>query len=262
MGSNSAHHAASKPEPKSSLGANIDYRPADDDLHVAQITSWAARRKRPRTSCPAPSQSRSVSEQHFREPVGARFGSGRLDVLDEVVRRSIAFVFSDTLIGTAQTDGIASVKGMAHSSELVGDCPNLAPDYAGSFSAPQSLIPDTDDTTGIWETAATYTEGNDQLIFVNEYTGPNGILTLSYTGQSGIAVMSVDGSSLPTPKSDTLLPKDPDTAWGSAIVTSGGYMYVYGADLDRTNHSVYGMKLARMPVGQSTDVGAWTYWNG
>jgi hypothetical protein len=151
---------------------------------------------------------------------------------------------------------------MAHSSELVGVLPKLVPDYAGSFRAPQSLIPDTSDTTGIWETAATYTEGNDQLIFVNEYIGPHGILTLSYTGQSGIAVMSVNGSSLPTPTSVTLLPKDPDTAWGSAIVTSGGYMYVYGADLDRTNHSVYGMKIARMPVGHSTDVGAWTYWSG
>ena len=152
---------------------------------------------------------------------------------------------------------------MAHSSELVGVLPKLAPDYGGTYSAPQSLIPDTYTPGGIWETFSTYTQGDDQMIFVNEFTGPPGILTLSYAGRTGIAVMSVTAKGLPTPSSVTLVPTDPDTEWGSAIVGSGGYMYVYGADLDRAHHNaVSSMKVARVPVGQSLDVTAWRYWNG
>ncbi len=173
-----------------------------------------------------------------------------------------AFVFSDTLIGTAQPDGTPSITGMAHSSELVGVLPNLVPDYGGTYSAPLSLIPDTYNSGGIWETFATYTQGESQMIFVNEYTGPPGILTLSYTGRSGIAVMAVPSQGPPTLSSVTLLPTDPDTEWGSAVVSSGGYMYVYGADLDLAHHRVYGMKVARVPDGQSLDVNAWGYWNG
>ena len=45
------------------------------------------------------------------------------------------------------------------------------------------------------------------MIFVNEYTGTPGILTLSYTGRSGIAVMAVASKGLPTLSSITLLPR-------------------------------------------------------
>jgi hypothetical protein len=199
----------------------------------------------------------------FSSQVGPGWVGGDSTYSTKLPDGRIAFVFSDTLIGTAQADGAASFTGMAHSSELVGALPNLVPDYGGTYNAPQALIPDTHNSSGIWETGATYTQGNDQMIFVNEYTGPTGILTLRYTGQSGIAVMSVAGNSLPTPSSVTLLPVDPITTWGSAVVLSGGYMYVYGADPDPANHyAVSSMKVARMAIGQSTDVAAWTYWNG
>lgn len=260
-GSNPSHHAAAKPVPKSTRSTTSTTATTTTST-LPKNSSWAASGSGLAPAIPPQATPDQYLNSIFANQLGPGWVGGDSTYSTKLSDGRVAFVFSDTLIGTAQTDGSVSVNGMAHSSELVGVLPNLVPDYAGSFHAPQSLIPDTADTTGIWETAATYTEGNDQLIFVNEYTGPNGILTLSYTGQSGIAVMSVNGSSLPTPTSVTLLPKDPDTAWGSAIVTSGGYMYVYGADLDRTNHSVYGMKIGRMPVGDSTDVGAWTYWSG
>lgn len=174
-----------------------------------------------------------------------------------------AFVFADTLIGTAQPDGTASFTGMAHSSELVGVLPDLVPDYGGTYSAPQNLIPDTYNSEGIWEPFATYTQGDDQMIFVNEFAGPPGILTLRYTGRSGIAVLSVAPRHLPTLSSVILLPPDLDTQWGSAVMESGGYLYVYGSVLDRAQqYSVHDVKVARVPVGQSLDFSAWTYWNG
>ncbi len=172
-----------------------------------------------------------------------------------------AFVFSDTLIGTARPDGTDSFTGMARNSELVGVLPDLAQDYGGTYDAPSTLIPDDYDSDASWETFATYTQGNDQMIFVNEYGGPLGILTLKFTGRSGIAAMSVPAGGVPTLSSVTLLPTDPDTEWGSAVVESGGYLYVYGADLATTTLDM-SMKVARVPETDALDVSAWSYWNG
>jgi hypothetical protein len=254
------HHAPSKHAPESTLGTTSSTEPTTSTLPTN--SSWATSG----TGLEPAITPHAAPDQSLNSLLANQFGPGWVGgdstYSTKLPDGRIAFVFSDTLIGTAQADGTASVTGMAHSSELVGALPNLVPDYSGNFHAPQSLIPDTSNSSGIWETGATYTEGADQMIFVNEYTGPSGILTLSYTGQSGIADMSVPSNGLPTTKSVTLLPKDPDTTWGSALVSTGGYLYVYGADLDRANHSVYGMKVGRVPLGQSTDVGAWTYWDG
>ena len=173
-----------------------------------------------------------------------------------------AFVFSDTLIGTAQPSGAARVTGVADSSELVGTLPYLATDCAGTYDAPAALIPDLFDSDATWQTASTYMEGGNQLIFVNAYDMDPGSPFDRYTGRSGIAVMSVPPGGMPTFASVTLLPTDPATQWGNAVMQSGGYTYVYGSDLDPATGTVYGMKIARVPVGESLDTGAWGYWNG
>jgi len=173
-----------------------------------------------------------------------------------------AFVFADTYIGTTQADHIPTFTGLVHSSELVGNLPNLASDYGGTYSAPQTLLPDTFDPAGIWESLATLVFDDSQMIFVNEYKGPSGILTLRYTGRSGIAEMTVPPGGLPQLQSVTLLPEDPVTTWGSATLKSGGYQYIYGAVIDGPQHSTTGMKVARVPFDKFLDIGSWTYWNG
>ncbi|MGO9185349.1 DUF4185 domain-containing protein [Mycobacterium sp.] len=173
-----------------------------------------------------------------------------------------AFVFSDTLIGTAQSNGAANVTGMPHSSELVGDLPFLLSDYAGTYATPTTLIPDTFDTTKTWQMDDTYTEGGNQLIFVNEFEPVSGSMFDEFTGRSGIAVMSVPTDGMPTLASVTLLPTDQDTQWGTSVLQSGGYTYVYGADYDYSANAFYGMKIARVPLGESLNVSAWQYWNG
>lgn len=51
--------------------------------------------------------------------------------------------------------------------------------------------------------------------------------------------------------------------WGAAVISTGGYNYIFGA-LDKHEYLVFGKYyyLARVPVGQTTNQSAWRYWNG
>jgi hypothetical protein len=172
----------------------------------------------------------------------------------------VAFVFSDTLIGTARSNGSARVTGIAHSSELVGALPWLRSDYAGSYASPQSLIPDHNGHDDVWEVAATYVENGSQLVFVNEFHPRHGPFGL-FTGRSGIAVLSLRGGT-PSFTSLVSLPAGPRTQWGNAVQQVGSYTYIYGTVNDARGGKFYGMKLARVPSSASLHTGQWRYWNG
>ena len=77
-----------------------------------------------------------------------------------------AFAFSDTLIGTAQPNGEASLTGLPHSSQLTGTMSDLATDVGGTDAAPQTLIPDGSGNDS-WQTGASYMEGGTEQVFVN-----------------------------------------------------------------------------------------------
>ena len=171
------------------------------------------------------------------------------------------FVFSDTLVGSAKADGLAALTGVAHNSEMSGTMPDLSGDLRGTVSTPKPLIPDADGNGDSWQVAATSMENGDQLVFVNEFAAVEGSLFDTYTGRSGIAVMSLS-SGQPKLQSIDLLPTDADTQWGNAMTQSGGYDYIYGMSMNFTTDVFYGMKVARVPVGDSLDNTLWTYWNG
>ena len=67
---------------------------------------------------------------------------------------------------------------------------------------------------------------------------------------------------MPSYSSITSLPTDPDTVWGNAVVQDASYTYVYGLDSDPSTGAFVGMKIARVPRGQTLNVSDWTYWNG
>jgi len=171
-----------------------------------------------------------------------------------------AFDFSDTLIGTALSNGSASLNGVIHNSELVGTLSDLNTDLVGTASAPQTLIPDTSDPGDTWQVAATYVENGMQLVFVNEFSP--GDPFDQYTGRSGVAVMSIPADGMPTLASVTLVPADPDTQWGNAVMQSGGYNYIYGNYGDVPEGVFLAMKVARVPLDETLDTGSWQYWNG
>ncbi len=175
-----------------------------------------------------------------------------------------AFVFSDTLIGTAQPSGVAQFTAFTHNSELVGAMPDLEGDFGGTTGAPQTLIPDTTDPGDQWQVSATYVENDDQLVFVNEFAPIAGNTSIDqFTGHSGIAVFSLQPGGMPAFDSVTSLPTDPNTQWGTAVTQNGGYTYVFGSDTDPTSGQVfYGMKVARVASGSSLITDAWQYWNG
>jgi hypothetical protein len=175
-----------------------------------------------------------------------------------------AFVFSDTLLGTAQPSGVTQLSAFIHSSELVGKVPDLEGNFGGTTSAPQTLIPDTTDPGDQWQVSATYVENDDQLVFVNEYTQAASSSAIDqFTGHSGIAIFSIQPDGMPAFDSVDLLPSDPTTQWGTSVTQNGGYTYIFGADFSPTNNQVfYGMKVARVALGSSLITGAWQYWDG
>jgi len=195
----------------------------------------------------------------FADQTGPGWLGGDMAYSTELPNGQESFVFSDTLIGTAQSSGLSSLTGIPRNSELVGVLPNLNTDISGTYGSPSSLIPDAGNDN--WWTTSTYVEGGNQLIYVNEFAPVSGSGD-RFTGRSGIAVLSVSGSGMPSFSSITPLPTDPDTQWGNAVVQDASYTYVYGLDSDPTVGTFYGMKVARVPIGESLQSSDWTYWNG
>jgi hypothetical protein len=171
-----------------------------------------------------------------------------------------AFDFSDTLVGTAQPSGAASFTGFVNNSELFGVMPDLKGDLGGTTDAPQNLIPDT--TPGDeWFVSATDVENGNQLIFVNQFAPVSGTEFAHFTGVSGIVVLSIPADGTPTYSSIALVPTDPDTQWGNAVMQNGEYNYIYG-NYSSSDGTFLAMKLARVPLGESLQTADWQYWNG
>jgi hypothetical protein len=173
-----------------------------------------------------------------------------------------AFVFSDTLIGTAQPSGSATITAFTHNSELVGQMPDLNGNYPGTTQSPETLIPDTTDSGDQWQVAATYVENGSQLVFVNEFIPVPGSQFDQYVDVSGIAQLTIPADGIPAFGSITLLTTDTDTQWGNAVMQSGGYNYIYGTDSDTSSGAFFGMKIARVAQGDTLDMSDWQYWDG
>jgi hypothetical protein len=172
-----------------------------------------------------------------------------------------AFVFSDTLIGRAKANGSARFTGLAHNSELVGTLAHLTSDYGGTFRAPRPLIPDPRGGRDQWQVASTYVENGKQLVFVNEFVPHTGPFE-RFTGRAAIAVLSLSPTGTPTLQSTTRLAGGALTQWGNAVLRGTSYTYVYGSVSNTVTGKLYGMKVARVPRGDSLLLHTWRYWNG
>jgi hypothetical protein len=199
-------------------------------------------------------------DQLFADQLGPGWIGGDATYSTKLPNGQEAFVFSDTLIGTATPSGSGTFS-IAHNSELYGPLHNLHSNYAGSFSSPQPLIPDDQGNGDQWQVAYSYVEHGKQLVFVNEFTPQAGPFEL-YTGRSGIAALSLQSSGPPAFVSIMGLPAGRFTQWGNAVVRTTSFTYVYGTVSDTSNGTFGGMRLARVPHGDSLIPDAWRYWNG
>ncbi len=65
-----------------------------------------------------------------------------------------------------------------------------------------------------------------------------------------------DSHALGRPTNDTW------SSTGQAVVQSAGNEYINGVDFNTDSNIWYGLKVARVPVGDSLHFSDWTYWNG
>jgi len=172
-----------------------------------------------------------------------------------------AFVFSDTVIGHAKPDGSTRITGLIHNSELVGSLTHLKFDHGGNLRSPRPLIPDTRGRVDQWQVASTYVARSRQLVFVNEFAHRPGPFE-RFTGRSALAVLSLTAHHPPEFRAAVALPSDPEDQWGNAVVRSEAYMYIYGSVDDPSSGTFVGMKVARVPPGDSLRTRAWRYWDG
>jgi hypothetical protein len=172
-----------------------------------------------------------------------------------------AFVFSDTLIGTANAGGSARINGLAPNSELFGPMPHLRSGYGGTFRSPKPLIVDASGHGDEWQVASTYVENGKQLVFVNEFAPQNGPFD-RFTGRSGIAVLAPRPGGPPLLQSIIGLAGGRRTQWGNAVTHDGSFTYIYDEVTSAPNGGFSGMKLARAPLGHSLGTRGWQYWDG
>ncbi|MHB1583947.1 MAG: DUF4185 domain-containing protein [Acidimicrobiales bacterium] len=198
----------------------------------------------------------------FYGQVGPGWVAGDATYSTAMPGRREAFVFSDTVIGTASVFGGAAVSGVAANSELVGRPPNLRSAYGGTYRSPAPLIPDRRHPGDEWEVAATLEVGGRQLVFVNEFAPVPGSQFGRFTGRSGVAELTAPASGTPRFERVVALPTSRGTQWGNALVVRHGVAYVYGVDGNTATGAFGGMTLARVRVADVARPARWRYWDG
>ncbi|MEV4413864.1 fibronectin type III domain-containing protein [Catellatospora sp. NPDC049609] len=169
----------------------------------------------------------------------------------------VAWLFSDTMIGTVNADfSRPRSSPMINNSLVVQDGAALTSTvHGGSAAAPQSLIPSAVSGEWYWIADATV-EAGTMKVLVNRYrkTGDGG-LDFALTG-TALASMALPGL---TVSSVTELPLGDTVAWGAALLEDGGYTYIYGSEYVAADAMRFA-RLARVPAGGLS--GAWQYWTG
>ncbi|MEU7906599.1 fibronectin type III domain-containing protein [Actinoplanes sp. NPDC049118] len=172
----------------------------------------------------------------------------------------LVWLFSDTFLGPINPDGSRPRNTpMVHNAMVVqsGD-QILETRHGGTTAAPTSLVgADTDgqnDSAGYWVGDGTV-EGTSLRVLFNHYrrTG-TGSLDVALTG-TWLATFALPSLTL---QSLTDLNKGTRVTWGSTIVESTDFTYIYGTEF-ATDGTKF-MHLARVPAGGIS--GAWQYWTG
>lgn len=186
--------------------------------------------------------------------VGWTGGDGTLSV--PLPDGRVAWVFSDTFLGTVNPDGSRPrTTPMVNNVLVVQDGAALVDTLVGgSRTSPNALV--TPEQPGEFAWVADGLVEQDQLrVLYNRYTRiGSGGLDVELTGTS-LATFSLPDLTL-TGVVD--LPVGTAITWGVALVSDGPYTYIYGSSV-----GLAGVKFAHLARAAAGDIGgAWEYWTG
>ncbi len=168
----------------------------------------------------------------------------------------VAWLFSDTFLGTVAADGTrASDTPLVNNTLVVQDGTSLVSTlYGGTPAAPEALVKPSQAGEFFW-VADAMVEGGVLKVLYNRYRRyDSGPLEVELSGTS-LATFALPGLTL---SSVVDLPVGRAITWGSAVLADGSYTYIYGS-----SSGLGGMKfghVARAPAGSLG--GAWEYWTG
>ncbi|MEU8184231.1 phospholipase A2 [Micromonospora sp. NPDC049047] len=166
----------------------------------------------------------------------------------------VAWLFSDTYLGTVNGDGSRPPSAMIHNALVVQDDSGLVETrYGGTPTEPTSFMCDDSVGLGCW-VADAIVDGSTVRVLVNNYasTGP-GALDVKPTG-SALVTLSLPALSV---QSVQQLPLGASITWGQELVNEGGFTYIYGSEHAQDMKFVH---LARVPEGGLA--GQWQFWTG
>jgi fibronectin type 3 domain-containing protein len=168
----------------------------------------------------------------------------------------VAWLFSDTFLGTVNADGSRPTSTpMVNNTIVVQDGTSLVSTRTGGTAAlPEALVKPSQAGEFYWVGDGTIENGALKVIY-NRYkkTGDGG-LDFALTG-SALATFALPAL---TVTSVVDLPVSTTIGWGSAILEDGAYTYIYGTS-STADHLKFA-HVARVPAGGLG--GAWQFWTG
>ena len=167
----------------------------------------------------------------------------------------VAWLFSDTFLGTVATDHSRPKNApFIHNSIVVQQGGQLVQTITGGTpSAPTSLVNAAAADEFYWVSSAVVQGGALKAFYGKYRKAGDGPLAFVRIG-TAVVTYALPGL---TVTSVTDLTLDAKVGWGSAIVTDGGYDYIYGTE-DADGYKF--AHLARVPTGNLG--GTWEFWTG
>lgn len=168
----------------------------------------------------------------------------------------VAWLFSDTYLGTVNADGTRpDTSPMVHNTLVVQDGSALVDTlYGGSEAFPDALVKPSQEDQELWVQGGLVESGVLKVLYNRYRRFGGGALDVELMGTS-LATFALPQLTL---SSVVDLPVGKSIYWGSALLVDGSYTYVYGM-----SSGLAGLKfghVARAPVGGLG--GAWQFWTG
>ncbi|CCH22057.1 fibronectin type III domain-containing protein [Micromonospora lupini] len=169
----------------------------------------------------------------------------------------VAWLFSDTFLGTVNADGSRPANTPMVNNTIVvqdGGLNLVSTRHGGTAAQPTAVAVPTEPGEYYWVADGLVEAGTMKVLYNSYRRTGGGNLDFEMTG-TALATFALPSLTL---SSVVKLPLGSAIGWGSALLETGGYTYIYG-----TSNGQAGTKfghVARVPSGGLA--GAWQFWTG